>query len=90
MNKTELIRSVSQQSKLSQRDCSLCLRTLKQVVEDSLKRGETIHLSGFGRFCTRFRAERQGVHPVTHDLVLYPAKYVPIFYPSSLLKAKIH
>lgn len=90
MNKSELIKSVSKQSKLTQRECSLCLQALKQVLVETLSRGEAISLSGFGRFCTRFRPERQGVHPLTRDIVSYPAKYVPTFYPSALFKAKIH
>ena len=88
MNKNQLIKSVSSRAKLTQKECSLCLSALRSVVEEALCHGETITLSGFGRFVTKFKAERQGVHPQTRQLVVFPSKYLPTFCPSSLFKAK--
>ena len=88
MNKTELVKSISKKTKLTQRDCSMCLDALKEVVAETLTHGETIVLSGFGRFFTRFKPQRKGINPITRDYTIYPSKYVPSFSPSAILKAK--
>ena len=88
MNKNELIKSVSQKAMLTQKDCATCLRAVREVIEDSLSRGEAIVLSGFGRFFTRFRPQHVGIHPISRDIVMYPAKYVPSFTPSAILRQK--
>ena len=88
MNKSELIKSVSKRTKLTQKECALCLKALRGVVEETLSHGEPIVVSGFGRFVTRYKAERRGIHPLTGQLVNFPSKYVPVFCPSSIFKAK--
>lgn len=88
MNKNELIKTVSKKSKLAQRECLICLEALKQTFVDALTRGESIMLSGFGKFFSKYRPKRQGINPQTKDIVVYPAKYVPTFCPSEGLKAK--
>lgn len=88
MNKNQLIKNISKRTQLTQKECSLCLRALQNVVEEALCHGEAVTLSGFGRFITKFKAERQGVHPQTRQLVMFPSKYVPTFCPSSVFKSK--
>ncbi len=88
MNKTELIKSVSKKTRLTQKDCALCLDALKEVVAETLIHGEAIVLSGFGRFFTKFKPQRKGINPITKDFMVYPSKFVPSFCPSTILKAK--
>ena len=90
MNKNELIKTISQKSKLTQRECLLCLDALKQTFVDTLQRGESITLSGVGKFFTKYKPQRQGINPYTRDQMVYPSKYVPSFSPSSTLKAKFN
>lgn len=88
MNKNQLVKSISQRTKFTQKECALWLRALKGVLEETLCHGEDISLSGFGRFSVKFKAERQGIHPSTGQKVTFPSKYVPIFCPSAQFKDK--
>ena len=88
MNKNQLIKSVSKRTKLTQKDCALCLGALRNIVEEALCHGEAVTVSGFGRFVTKYKAERKGIHPLTRQLVMFPSKYVPTFCPSGVFKAK--
>jgi nucleoid DNA-binding protein len=45
MNNSELIKKISFNSKLSQKDCKLCLEAFKEVIKDSLKKGEKVYFS---------------------------------------------
>ena len=49
------------------------------VIEDSIKRGESINLHGFGTFSLGKRAERQTKHPATGEPVIISSRYVPKF-----------
>ncbi|MBQ7602690.1 MAG: HU family DNA-binding protein [Clostridia bacterium] len=88
MNKNQLVKSISRRINVTQKECALWLCALKDVLEETLCRGEEVSLSGFGRFLVKFKAERQGVHPSTGQKVIFPSKYVPIFCPSAQFKDK--
>ena len=58
MNKSELVKAISEQTEASKKDTEASLNAFIEVVTDELKKGEKIQLVGFGTFETRKRAER--------------------------------
>jgi len=48
-----------------------------ETVMDSMKRGETIELRGFGSFKVVKRAQRMARNPKTNEEVVVPEQYVP-------------
>lgn len=53
--------------------------TLLQVVEESLCRGESINIRGFGALELRYREKRQTKRPGTDEWVDIEGRYVPKF-----------
>jgi DNA-binding protein HU-beta len=55
-------------------------------VTDTLKGGDSINFTGFGKFSAAARAARQGVNPRTGERVQIAATTVPKFTAGSQLK----
>ena len=65
------------------------VQTFIDSVVDSLKNGKKVQISGFGTFIIREKRERMGRNPKTGVRVLIPAKRVPAFKPSEMIKGLI-
>ena len=86
MNKQELIKQVSKQTRLTQKDCSQMLNALTEIIGGTLRNGEMVSIMGFGRFYTKKLSERNGFNPVTREKTRLPSTYVPTFKCSTVLK----
>jgi DNA-binding protein HU-beta len=58
-------------------------------VTDSLKNGEQIQITGFGKFYVQKRDARQGINPQTKQRINIPASKVPKFTAGNALKDQI-
>ncbi|KKN85047.1 hypothetical protein LCGC14_0282160 [marine sediment metagenome] len=90
MNKQDLITAMSEQTMMTKAQCEGALNALLDTVSNTLARGESVSLIGFGRFDVRKREERSGRNPQTGKPLLLPAKNVPAFKPGSQLKAVVN
>ena len=90
MNKQDLITEMSEQTMMTKAQCEGALNALLDTVSNTLARGESVSLIGFGRFDVRKREERSGRNPQTGKPLLLPAKNVPAFKPGSQLKAVVN
>ncbi len=86
MNKTELINAIAETSELTKADAGRALEGFMQVVTDTLKKGDSIALIGFGTFSVKERAERQGRNPQTGKAITISAAKIPSFKAGKSLK----
>jgi DNA-binding protein HU-beta len=89
MQKTDFIKAVAEQSNMSQKETKVVIDTALKVIEDALKRGEKVTLTGFGTFEVRERQEREGVNPQTREKIKIGATKTPGFSASSTLKEAV-
>jgi DNA-binding protein HU-beta len=90
VTKQEFVDQVAQKSGLSRRDASAAVDGFLDVVTDTLKSGDSITFTGFGKFSTSQRAAREGVNPRNPgEKVQIPAATVPKFSAGSQLKAAV-
>lgn len=90
MTKQEFIDRVAQRSGLQRRDAQKAVEAFLDTVTDALSQGEEIAFTGFGKFTTQRRAERQGVNPRNpSEKVTIPASTVPKFSAGSALKSAV-
>jgi integration host factor subunit beta len=91
MTKSELIETLSQrQPHLRPDDVDLGVKTLLDLMSDSLANGARIEIRGFGSFSLHFRPPRVGRNPKTGDSVALPGKYVPHFKPGKELRERVN
>ena len=60
-----------------------------ESIGDSLKSGEPVLLTGFGKFEVRTRAARTGINPKTLAKIKLPATKVPAFKAGKALRAAV-
>ncbi|CAL4318046.1 HU family DNA-binding protein [Buchnera aphidicola] len=89
MNKTQLINMISKQSNLSKIQVKSTLETILSTIIESLKKGESVQIVGFGTFKVNLRASRTGRNPQTGQEIIIPATKVPSFISGKTLKNAI-
>ena len=90
VTKQDFIDRVASKSDLSKRDASKAVDAFLDTVSESLRRGDSITFTGFGKFSTAYRAARMGVNPRNPgEKVQIPASTVPKFSAGSTLKQAV-
>lgn len=86
MNKTELVAAMADKAGLTKKDADAALKAFTEVIEETLKAGDSIQLVGFGTFEVAERAERTGRNPQTGVEMVIPASKAPKFKAGKALK----
>ena len=89
MTKSELVDQVADRADLTKQDAARALDAVLATVEDALRRGSEVTLSGFGKFHVGERAPRRGVNPRTGEHIQIAASRVPRFSAGSGLKSAV-
>lgn len=89
MNKTELIEKIADRANVSKREAQDYFEAFTDVVEDALKSGEQIQITGFGKFYVQEREAREGINPQTKQKMNIAASKVPKFTAGNALKDAI-
>ena len=88
MNKTQLISNISYSTQLPTAMCARVLNAFFDTIQRCLLRGETLSISGFGKFYTLYQNPKICTLPCTKIPFLAPAKYLIKFKTSPLFLQK--
>jgi DNA-binding protein HU-beta len=89
MNRVELIELLSEQHQLSKAEAGRVLRTLTEAIVNTVRKGGSVSITGFGTFKQVSRAARTGRNPRTGDKVKIAAAKLPKFSAGSQFKAAV-
>jgi DNA-binding protein HU-beta len=89
MNRPELVKAISEDSGISQKDTNAVINSFVKTVGDALASGDNVKISGFGTFKRNHYKEHIGRNPKTGKAVNVPDKYVPAFKAGLLLKEAV-
>jgi DNA-binding protein HU-beta len=90
LTKQEFIEKVADRANLQRRDAQKAVEAMLDTITDALTQGDEVAFTGFGKFTTQFRKERQGVNPRNPtEKVTIPASTVPKFSAGSALKTAV-
>lgn len=89
MNRVELIELIAEQHTLSKAEAGRVLGTILDAVVNTVKKGGTVTLPGFGSFKQTSRAARTGRNPATGDKLKIAASKLPKFTAGSKFKAAV-
>lgn len=90
MQKTEFIEHVAKEANVTRSEADKIVRASLKVIENALKSGEKVTLTGFGSFEVRERGEREVTSIRTKQKVTVPASRLPGFSAGSELKAAVN
>jgi DNA-binding protein HU-beta len=90
MNKKELVDAMAARTDSSGAAAERAVNALVEIISESLKKGESLVLPGFGTFEVRERAGRTGRNPQTGEELKIAASRVAAFKPGAALKAAVN
>lgn len=86
MNKSELIDSIAAQADISKAAAARALDAVLDGVTQTLQKGDSVTLVGFGTFAVTKRPARVGRNPRTGAEIKIKAAKLPKFRPGKALK----
>jgi DNA-binding protein HU-beta len=87
--KSEFVDKVAAESGLSKKDAGAAVDAVLGAIEDSLKSGDEVNFTGFGKFHVAERGAREGRNPRTGETMTIAASRVPRFTAGSGLKKAV-
>lgn len=86
-NKTDFVfKTTEQKVPFTINDVGEVIRTVIQVIESAIQRGETVSVRGFGRLCLQYYAPRRTHDLQTGEFIDIPGRCVPRFVSGVDLK----
>ena len=82
MNKTDLIKKLSQSTGRKQKDCKELVEAVLELLQKAVCAEEDVLLQGFGTFKLKYKQARTAKNPSTGKAIEIPEKYVPVFSPA--------
>jgi DNA-binding protein HU-beta len=89
MTKAEIVSIIASNTGMTKIEVDSVLKGFFETVIESMKRGETIELRGFGTFKVIRRAQRVARNPKTNTEVIVPQQFSPVFKPSREFKKDV-
>jgi DNA-binding protein HU-beta len=89
VNKTEFIERVAEEVDGSVSEAQRYFDAIENVITSTLKDGEEVQITGFGKFYIQERAAREGRNPQTGKKMNIPAQKTPSFSAGNTLKESI-
>ena len=90
VSKQKFADRLAEKTGMGRREAARAVDAFLETITESLKNGDSITFTGFGRFSTAHRAERQGVNPrMPGEKVTIPAATVPKFSAGTGLKQAV-
>lgn len=89
MNKATLVDYVAGKTGLTKKAVAEAVEAMVDAVVSTVKKGDTVTLTGFGTFKASKRKARNGRNPQTGAAIKIPARTVPVFRPGKEFKDKV-
>ncbi len=90
MNKSELVKAISEESGSTMKDAEKFLNAFIEIVTESMKNGEDIALIGFGTFSVAERTARTARNFRTKEIIDVPASKTVKFKVGKNLKDAVN
>ena len=91
MTKQDFVDAVASRTGMSRRDAGTAVDAVLDCITDTLRKGDQVSFTGFGKFHTTRRAAREGVNPRNPSQKVYiAAATVPKFSAGSQLKKAVN
>ncbi len=85
MNKYDIIKELSKQKGLSEKDAQIVINTVIEEITQALQLGDRVEFRGFGVFFTKARDKRLARNPRTGEKIFATKKNIPHFRMSKIL-----
>ena len=90
LTKIEIINSIYEQIGIPKAKCVQITESIFEIIKEELENGNSVMVSGFGRWTVRSKRKRVGRNPQTGEQMIIDARKVVTFKPASRLKVKLN
>jgi len=90
MNKAEMIDAVASSADMSKADATRAVDAVIDTITETLRKGDSVTLVGFGTFEVRARAARTGRNPQTGEAIQIKASNSPAFKAGKAFKDAVN
>jgi len=81
--KADVVDAIVEGTNVSRTEAAKIVDSFLETIKNTLAEGRNIELRGFGTFKTKPRKARKARNPRTGEVVLLPARIIPVFKPSN-------
>jgi DNA-binding protein HU-beta len=90
LTKSEFVDRLARDGRIgSKKQAADAVEAVLDGIADSLRGGDSVNFTGFGKFSVAERGSRQGVNPRTGERITIAAGRVPKFSAGAGLKSKV-
>lgn len=89
MNKGEIVKQIAVITNVSETQTNKFLQAFIDIVENELKSGGNVSITGFGSFQVKYRAARTGRNMKTGEAVSIDAVNIPAFKPGKRFRQAV-
>jgi len=89
MRKADLAADVAGRASLTKAQAKSAVNAVFDIIRDALTKGDTVSVTGFGRFSTKSRSARTGRNPRTGESVAIAASKTPSFTAGEALRTRL-
>lgn len=90
MNKKDIVEAIHARVGFSKRETAAIVDKAFELLKTVLAGGDSVIISGFGKFCVREKKAHKGRNPKTGETITLPARKVVTFKVSRVLKERIN
>jgi len=90
MTKADIIERIHERVGFSKKEASEVVESVFEVMKNQLEDGDTVKLSGFGKFVINDKGSRKGRNPQSGEEIVITGRRVLSFKPSQVLKKTIN
>jgi integration host factor subunit alpha len=90
MTKADIIERIHERVGFSKKEASEVVESVFEVMKNRLEEGDTVKLSGFGKFVINDKVPRKGRNPQSGEEIVITGRRVLSFKPSQVLKKTIN
>lgn len=90
MNKSDLVKHVSDKTMITERDAGIIVDVFLKGIKNGLENGERVKIKDFGSFFIQSRKARIALNPRTQEKINVPEKKVVKFKSSDKLHERIN
>lgn len=90
VTRANLVDLLQRKNGFSRQEAMFFLETMLGIFSQTLEKGESLKISGFGTFSVRDKKPRIGRNPMTKREAVISARCVPFFRPSRFLRDMVN
>lgn len=90
MTKADIVERVYSNAGGCKKDSVELVESVFSAMKETLERGETLKITGFGNFVVKAKSDRKGRNPQSRETITIEARRILTFKPSNVLRNAIN